>query len=211
MEASPSKWIVGAEPFLGAAQAAWRALAPDTPIVALAVGQDAAYAFDLSGLEAMSADAGASAFVAFGPQFLNLRRFELMGLLKERGLSLPPLVTSGAMLVDGVRPGENSWIGAGAILGAGTRVGFNCFVGAGVLIGEGGVLGNSCWIEAGAVLGRGCKVGANAIIGRGVILDDGAEVGRGSVLTVPGHHGRGIPARTFVTPEFDEPVVVVGG
>lgn len=213
MNASHCKWIIGAEPFVGAAVAAWRTLLPGLEVRTLVVGQGANYDFDLSPLEALGtgADSGeVSGFVAFGPQFLNLRRFELMGLAKERGLRLPALVALGALVAGDIALPENTWIAAGAIVGAGTRIGFNAHVGAGAIVGEGTVLGNSCWIESGAVLGRGCKVGANALVGRGVILEDGVEVGKSAVIAVPGRRSTAVPARTFIDPAFDEAVVVVG-
>lgn len=213
MNASHCKWIIGAEPFAAAAAAAWRALLPGLDVRTLVVGQGANYDFDLSPLDALGTakEAGeVSGFVAFGPQFLNLRRFELMGLAKERGLRLPALVAPGALVAGDVAMAENTWIAAGAIVGAGTRIGFNAYVGTGAIIGEGSSLGNSCWIESGAVLGRGCKVGANALVGRGVILDDGVEVGKSAAIAVPGRRSTAVPARTFIDPAFDEAVVVVG-
>lgn len=213
MDTSHCKWIIGAEPFVGAAAAAWRALIPGLEVRTALVGQGATYDFDLSSLDAVGTapDARAvSGFVAFGPQFLNLRRFELMGLAKERGLRLPALAAPGALVAGDVTLAENTWIAAGAIVGAGTRIGFNAHVGAGTIVGEGSSLGNSCWIEAGAVLGRGCKVGANAMIGRGVILEDGIEVGRNAILTIPGRRAAPVAARSFLMPDFDTPVVIVG-
>jgi len=213
MEPSSYKWIVGSGPLLAAAAAAWGERMPHASIGTIEVSQDAGFAFDLGALDRINSlgpDAGASAFVAIGSQFMNFRRFELMALLKERGFKLPALVCRGALVAADVSLPENSWVGAGAILGAGSRIGYNTFIGAGVIAGEACVLGNSVWLEAGVQLGRGSKVGANTIIGRGVILEDGIEVGKGSVVDIPGRYAREVPARTFLNPDFDEPVVVVG-
>ena len=206
--------MVGAGHALEAAAAAWREVAPSLQIKAIEICGDANFTFDLSPLEQLAQSQAASeitAFVAFGPQFMNFRRFELMAMLKERGLKLPPLIAPGATVAADVRLAENVWVGAGAVVGAGCKIGYNTFIGARVALGARCAIGNSAWIESGVVAGNGCGVGANSIVGRGVILDDGIVVGRCCVVDRAGRYASNIASKTFLSGDFDSPLIIIGG
>ena len=211
MDASGYKLIIGRGRLLAAAAAAWRELLPGARVEVVEIVEDANYSFDLTPLDAVTrAGAGGSAFVALGPQFLNFRRFELMAVLKERGLRTPPLIEPGARVSADAVVGDCSWIGAGAFLGAGARIGYASYIGAGCLVGAGSAIGNSVWVERGVIVGDECRVGNNTILGRGVILDDGVEVGRLCVLDRPARHDRDVVPRTFIRQDFDQPLFIVG-
>jgi hypothetical protein len=213
MERSGFKWVVGAGHPLKAAAAAWREVAPLLQIEELEISEDANFSFDLLPMEQLAQPQAASettAFVAFGPQFMNFRRFELMAMLKERGLKLPPLIAPGAVVAKDVRVSENVWIDSGAIIGTDCKLGYNCFIGARSVIGAGCALGNSIWIDSGVVVGDGCAIGANSIVGRGIFLNDGLEVGRGCVVDLPGRYTRNVIDRSFICNDFDSVLVIVG-
>jgi UDP-3-O-[3-hydroxymyristoyl] glucosamine N-acyltransferase len=172
------------------------------------IDQDASYLFDLSVFDGLSADS-ATAFVACDDQFLNFRRFELMGKLKERGFSMPPLVCAGALVSNTATIGENVLVGPGAIIGHECRIAFNAVIGAGANIGSGSHIGSSSWIEAGVVIGHSVKVGANATIGHGVIVGDMVDIGKLSVVDVPGKIARNVASKTFMHASFDTPIIIV--
>ena len=206
--------MVGAGHALEAAAAAWREVAPSLQIKAIEICGDANFTFDLSPLEQLAQSQAASeitAFVAFGPQFMNFRRFELMAMLKERGLKLPSLIAPGATVAADVRLAENVWVGAGAVIGTGCKIGYNTFIGARAVFGARCTVGNSSWIEPGVVVGDGCSVGANSIVGRGVILDDSLVIGRNCVVDRAGRYTSNIASKIFLRNDFDLPLIIVGG
>jgi carbonic anhydrase/acetyltransferase-like protein (isoleucine patch superfamily) len=203
------KYVVGAGPELDWAMAAWAAVEPTVALHKITLQQDASYAFDMSVLDEMSVK-GATAFVALGSQFLNFRRFELMGLVKSMGFKMPALVCPGAVIVASARIGENSFIGPGALVGVDAEIGFNCVVGAGANIGASTKLGNSAWLASGVVVGTACRIGAHATVGMGVLVRDGVQIGKHCVLDKPGAVVSDVVAKTFHLTSFVDPVVVLG-
>ncbi len=204
----PCKYVVGAGPELDWALAAWAEVEPTCTLHRLMLRQDASYAFDLSALDGMAQ--GATAFVAMGPQFLNFRRFELMGIVKSLGFKMPPLVCPGAVVAATAKLGENSCIGAGALVGVGAEIGFNCVVGAGAHIGAGAKIGHSAWLAPGVLVGSACTVGAHATLEMGVLVPDGLHVGKQCVLQKPGRLAADVAAKTFHLASFADPVVMYG-
>ena len=203
-----SKFVIGSGAALDAALAAWREAEPETNLVPVPLCQDAAYAFDLSVLDGL-ASADASAFAAYDDQFLNLRRFELMAKLKERGFCMPALVCAGTIVAGTATLGENAMVGAGAIIGHGVQIGFNTVIGSGANIGSASKVGNSTWIDAGVLVGRGAKIGGNVTLGSGVIIGDAVEVGKFCVIDVAGKITKNIAAKTFLHCTFDAPINIV--
>jgi hypothetical protein len=125
----PSKFIVGTGAALDWAMAAWREVAPELDLVPLSMSTTA----DPAEVEALLGGrdlAGATAFVTADARYLNFARLERMGLFRMRGLGMPALVCRGAIVSDGAKIGENSYVGPGAIVGQGCKIGFNSMVGA---------------------------------------------------------------------------------
>lgn len=209
------KLVIGSGPMLRQALQAWAEMEPAQTLHAIDVGQDAHYRFDLQALaEALAQPcegAERTAFVAWGPQFLNFRRLELMGELKARGLKMPPLVSRHAIVAADAVVGENCAIGAGSVIGHGCTLGYNSVVGAGCILGAGTQVGPSAWITDGVQVGSGCRIGSQATLGQGVILADGVSVGRQSVLELPGHHSHPVTDKTLLSPRFRGAVTIVDG
>ncbi len=201
----PFKLIIGAGwPFELACEA-WRSARPDLQVQPIEVTQDQAYAFDLSFLDRYSPE-DAGAFAAFDNRFLNFKRLELMALIKSRGFRLEPLISPRAHVAETARIGENCFIDDGSVVGPRAELQYNCFVGAGVIIGMDARIAHSAWIERGAVLGGGTRIGSHTTLGSGVIVADGVDIGRCCVVEIPGTYRRDIPAKTFLNPDFDEPL-----
>lgn len=207
---SSRKYVIGTGALLEQALAGWAEIAPTEVLQAIDIGQDGDYRFDMRALDDLSAQ-DATAFVAWGPQFLNFRRLELMGELKYRGFRLPPLIGHGALVAPTATIGENCAIGAGTIVGSGCRIGFNAHIGAGVLLGGGSHIGSSVWIADGVQIGATSKVGSNATLGQGVLLGENAAIGRQCILDRPGWRTAPLPDKTFVTASFPAGVVIVEG
>lgn len=203
------KYVLGNGDYLHWALAAWAEVEPDIQIHALDIGQDKDYRFNLEPLASLDhTNTHATAFVAWGPQFLNFRRLELMGEIKGRGLKMPPLICRGAAIAAGVSVGENCVVGAGAIIGAGSKIGFNSVIGAGCILGAGVQVGSSAWIADGVHLGSQVKVGANATLGRGVIVDDGVNIGRQAVLDQPGRRSKHLSDKNFINNDFPDGITI---
>lgn len=204
------KYVIGHGALLDWAMASWTEVTPEQALEAIDVGQDGNYRFDLSALANVSPK-DATAFVAWGPQFLNFRRLELMGELKTRGFKMPALVCRGALVAASATLGENCAIGAAAVVGTSCKIGFNSVVGAAALIGNGVHLGPSVWIADGAQIGSGARVGANSMLGRGVILNDGVTVGRQCILDIPGQRLTQLADKNFFNVSFPNGITVLDG
>jgi len=204
-----SKIIVGSGTFLEWAMAAWHEADPELKLTAINITQDSSYRFDLSTLEGIEANSDTTAFAACNEQFLNFRRFELMGELKARGFAMPALICPGALVANTAQIGQNSVIGAGAIIGHGCQIGFNTVIGAGANIGSQTRIGTSNWIESGVIIGSNAKTGANATIGHGVMIGNKVEIGKLCIVDKPGKIVANIPAKTFIHNSFDTPIITV--
>jgi UDP-3-O-[3-hydroxymyristoyl] glucosamine N-acyltransferase len=204
------KFIIGNQPELGWAAAAWREVAPALAIVEVLLAGDAAA--DATALEAaLSARGeGDTAFVAGGPAFLNMHRLELMAAVRLRGLAMPPLVCRGATVSANASLGENCHVGAGTVIGAACTIGYNAFIGAGVLVGNGAVIGHSAFLDDGCSIGRSAAIAAHATIGAGVSIAHGVAVGKYSIIDKPGCYTANVAARTFIHASHDRPIMVVG-
>lgn len=202
------KYVIGSGALLEWAMAAWAEASPEESLHALDIAQDGSYSFDLGVLSSIS-PAHATAFVIWGPQFLNFRRLELMGELKTRGFKLPPLVCRSAMVARGVSVTENCSIGPGAVISHGCKIGFNSHIGAGALIGSGAQVGSSTWIADGVQIGSKVRIGNNATLGAGVLVADGVSLGRQCVLDLPGIWRKPLADKTFVTAAFPTGVFVI--
>ena len=205
---SSDKYVIGSGALLAWALASWAEVAPGQSLHGVDVGPDGGESFDLGALAGV-VPSDATAFVAWGPQFLNFRRLELMGELKLRGFRLPPLVCRGATVSATATLGENCTVGAGAIVGAQCQLGFNTVVGSGAVIGQGSRIGASAWVDDGVLVGAGAVIGAHATLGCGVRIEAGIQVGKRCIVDVPGRYGTSIDAGTFHLAAFRHPVVIL--
>jgi acetyltransferase-like isoleucine patch superfamily enzyme len=189
--------------------AAWREAAPDVelrPVELDARADQAAMQAALGALDLQDA----TAFVAADAYFLNLHRLELMSILRGRGFPMPALVERGAIVAEGVKILDNSWIGAGTVIQPGCRIGFNVVIGPGAVIGGFGQIGQSAFIEAGVTVGHGVKIGAKATLGMGVSVAHGVEIGTLSVVDKPMRVEADIAAKTFIQSSHAHPMVMMG-
>lgn len=203
------KYIVGRGAQLAAALAAWREIAPDLTLEPLEITQDGNYQFDLAQLDTLG-PAQATVFVAWDDQFLNFRRQELMGILKAKGFSMPPLICPGAHIAADVKIGENCLIGRGAIIDTGVQVGYNTVVGNGCVIGPHAKLGNSVWLGSGVSLGNKARIGSNTTLAEGVAVGNGIEIGKLCAIEKPGKYTENIPSRTYHLAGFATAIEIIG-
>jgi UDP-3-O-[3-hydroxymyristoyl] glucosamine N-acyltransferase len=206
----PYKFVVGCGRELQRAMAAWRELAPGIelhPIEIDAQGGRVSLEKALDGLDL----AEASAFVAGNAHFLNFNRVELVDVLRERGVDMPPLVERGAIVAGGVEIRQNSWIGAGAIIQPGSRIGDNVIVGPGAIVGGGADVGDAAFIDAGVTVGHGATIGKQVTLGLGVVIGHGVAIGELCVIDKPVRIDADLAAKTFIQSSHAHPMVIVGG
>jgi UDP-3-O-[3-hydroxymyristoyl] glucosamine N-acyltransferase len=206
----PYKYVVGSGRELQRAMAAWRELAPGIelhPVELDAKAGRRSLETALGGIDL----AEATAFVAGNAHFLNFQRIELVDVLRERGVEMPPLVERGAIVATGVEIRENTWIGAGAIIQPGSRIGANLVLGPGAIVGGGAELGESAFIDAGVTVGHGAKIGKQVTLGLGVVIGHGVEIGELCVIDKPVRIDADLAAKTFIQSSHAHPMVIVGG
>jgi UDP-3-O-[3-hydroxymyristoyl] glucosamine N-acyltransferase len=200
---------VGSGLTLERALAAWRARAPEVELRPVELPPQADHATLETLLGALD-PADATAFAAVDAYFLNFYRVEVMSLLRGRGMAMPPLVEPGAIVADGVKLLDNTWVGAGAIIQPGCRVAFNVTIGAGAIVGGGAEIGQSAWIDAGVTIGHGAKIGSKATLGMGVVIGHGVEIGKLCVIDKPGRIEANVADKTFIQSSHAHPMVIVG-
>ncbi len=204
------KYLIGSGALLQWALAAWADVAPDTVLHPVDIGQDQDYRFDLGALPAL-AGSDATAFVAWGPQFLNFRRLELMGELKSHGVKMPPLICRGALVASSARIGENCMIGAGAIVGMHCEIAYNAWIGTAARLEYGVKIGASAWVEAGVFIGAQATIGSHATLGGHVDIAAGVRVGKRCTVAVPGCYRSDIAVGTHHLATLNTPVVILNG
>jgi acetyltransferase-like isoleucine patch superfamily enzyme len=206
MARSQSKLIIGAEPWLDWARAEWADCAPDINPIPVALTQDAGRNLDFAPL-AQHDPKTVTAFIAFGDQFLNLRRQELFMKLKELGYAMPPLIDKQALVAGDAGIGENSWIRKGAILGSGVRAGIGTHIGIASVIESGCNLGENVSVHGGARIGTGCKLGMFATVGANVTLLEGTQLAPFSRITKPGLYQGQYREAVFIEERFSAAIL----
>lgn len=207
----PCKYVIGRGRELQRALAAWRELAPGIelrPVELAAKAGQAALQAALGDLDLDPSDA--TAFVAGDAHFLNFQRLELVSVLRERCVAMPPLVECGAIVGLDVEVLDNTWIGAGAIIQPGSRVGSNVVIGAGAIVGGFATVGESAFIDAGVTIGHGASIGTQATLGMGVIVGHGVTVGELCVIDKPGRYEKDVADKTFIQASHAHPMVIIG-
>ena len=180
------KLILGCSPWLELAADDWARSDPHARLTLLPIALDRRYQFDLDCLRDID-PAAQTAFVAWGPEYLNFQRLELFGELKTRGIKLPPLVHPGAVVSATASLQENVWVGAMAIIGPRARIGMNVTICPGARVGVGCEVERSAWIGQDARLADGAVVGSNTYLGNAVSVAAGVRIGRQSRIDTAEH------------------------
>jgi acyl-[acyl carrier protein]--UDP-N-acetylglucosamine O-acyltransferase len=191
-----SKLLVGQSPWLEMAADDWTLAEPDTALNLLPISLDKHYGYNLGDLARYSPH-DTTAFVAWGPEFLNFQRLEMMGELKKRGFKMPPLLHPNAVISPSAQFQENAWVQAQAVIGPQVEVGMNACIGMGVRLGAFSQLGKSVWIGEGSNLGAWVKVDAHAVIGQRIEVADRVRIGRQACIEVMQRIERDWPEKSF--------------
>jgi hypothetical protein len=172
-----SKLVIGKQPWLALASDAWKKSDPALDIIEFEVGLTLDYRFDLGTIPDSDA-ANITAFVAWGPDFLNFQRLELVGELKKLGYKMPPLICQTAIIGGGARVMENAWIQPFVFVGSNSVIGTNSFIGMHTSLLYACEIDKSVWIGANVRLGAGVKVGAHSLLGDSIYVADQISIGK---------------------------------
>jgi UDP-3-O-[3-hydroxymyristoyl] glucosamine N-acyltransferase len=209
------KIVIGHGVMLAAALQAWREVAPELELRALAIAADAGRdaveaALDSAELQEALGAVGTTMFVAGDAGFLNFHRLAAVEAARARLLPMPPLVCAGAIVSASASIGDNCLVGAGAVIGHACHIGANAVVNAGVVLAAGVHIGESVWLDEGVLLGRGVEVAVHTRLGLGVCVNHGVRIGAFCVVDKPGRIGVDIAARTYLLDSHAQPLVIVG-
>jgi NDP-sugar pyrophosphorylase family protein len=206
---SCDKFIFGNGETLNWALASWSEIEPDSNFHPIEIEQNSDFQFKTEKLHSLNlSNKEVTAFITWGPQLLNFRRLELMGLIKALGFKMPPLICRHAIISSNVSIAENCVIGAGTIIGQGCIIGYNSVIGSGCVIGRDSRISSSVWINDGVLIAPKVIIDSNSIIGYGVILEEGVHIERQVMLDQPGRYTKSISSRTFLMSKFPHPVTV---
>ena len=134
-------------------------------------------------------DAGIhNAFVTIGYMGKGSVREKIYDRLKQIGYGLPAVIDPSAILADGVRIGEGTFIGKRAVVNAGAQIGRMCIINTGAIVEHDNEIGDFSHVAVGSTLCGGVRlgqrvlVGANAVVIQGIRIGDGAVVGAGTTV-----------------------------
>lgn len=188
----------------------WRLLGAGKGLIPLHLASTDAATDDTAALLADLDPAHTRIFAAVDSQAINHARLDVYGKARLLGFRADSLQHPSAIVADGVRVGENCWIGAGAVIAQGAQIGHNTIIGDAARIEANVKIGANCWIGPGASIGAGAALGPHCVIGRDVHLGTGMQLGRYCVIDVPNAYDDSLADGTFIDPLFKNLVCIYG-
>ncbi|MFG0612353.1 MULTISPECIES: DapH/DapD/GlmU-related protein [Delftia] len=153
---------------------------------------------------------GLRIFTAIDDQALNHARLDIYMRLRLGGFRALSLRHPSAAVADGVRIGENCWIGASAVIAHGVQIGNNTVICDAARIEAGARLGANAWVGPGASIGRGTTLGSHSVVAGDVHIAAGLQVGRHCAIGIAGAYTQSLPDGSFVDPLFPSTVRIYG-
>ncbi len=128
---------------------------------------------------------------------LRIRLFEL---LRDRGCTLPAVVSPRAYVSSHAFLGEGSIVMHGAVVNAGAAIGCNCIINSQALIEHDAVVADHCHISTAAVINGGVRVGTATFIGSNSTVRQDAVVGERCVIGMGQRVLSDCPSGTWLPP-----------
>lgn len=153
--------------------------------------------FDLTELFRTYSAADTEVFVALDERAVNYARHKLIADVRLAGYRLMNIVSSKAIVEDGVRLMGNVYIGPGCNLATGSIIGLGAWLVQQVIIEQGVRLGACVTLHAGVQLGRDVTVGQGSTLGSGSVAYVGTTVGRHCEWLLPGLLPENLADRSF--------------
>jgi acetyltransferase-like isoleucine patch superfamily enzyme len=165
------KYIIGKGDLLEHAISDWKDLDTGDILIGVEISLKEGRIFDLSSLYRLSPD-NATAFIAWGSDFMNFQRLELFMELKKLGFKLPPLISQNSHVSRNVKLSENVYLNSGVQISEGVTIGMNTVIMSNVVIDSNVEIGNSCFIDSGVIFKERVRVAEHCIIGPSTLLSE---------------------------------------
>ena len=182
---------------------------PDRQLVKLHIPSKDYYNFDLSIFDKYPSDEWGVA-LAVNEFYINDVRRALQEKIKERGYHFSSLISPRAGISASAQFGSNAIVHAGCFVGAHSKLGDFCWLRPNTVISEEVQLGSFITLEANVSIREQSVLENFVTVCAGSSLLRGTQVGKHSYLNVTRQYSGIIPAGTFFSPIFQEPVQVIG-
>lgn len=181
---------------------------PKRHIVKIHIPSKDYYHFDLSSLGDYSPDKWEIA-LAVNEFYINDVRRALQQKIKELGYCFASLISPRASISASAQLGSNAIVHAGCFVGANSKLGDFCWLLPNVVLSEEVQAGHFVTLEANVAIREKSTLGDFVTICAGSSLVRGTLVGSHSYLNVAKQYSGEIPAGTFISPVFSEPIHVL--
>ena len=181
---------------------------PGRPIEMLHIPSTDYYHFDLSGLDSFPS-AQWDICIAVNEFYINDVRRALHALVAPLGYQVASLISPRAQVDSSAVVGENTIIHAGCFVGAGSSIGHHCVLRPNVVLSEEVRIGDYITLEANVAVREKSSVGDYTTICANSSLVRMSDVGAHCYLNLSRQYAGHIPACTFYSPSFENPVRVL--
>jgi len=121
-------------------------------------------------------------FISVGSIGNCAMRKKLDLILKNAGFTLPVIVHPGAILADGVKLGEGTFVAAGAVINSDVKIGRNVIINTASSVDHDCVIGDFVHIAPGVTLSGGVKIDNETHIGSGAKVTQYLTIGARCVI-----------------------------
>lgn len=167
------------------------------------------YNFDLSVFQDYPANQWALA-LAVNEFYINDVRRALRDQVASLGYSFTSLISPRAHVSVSAQVGSNAVIHAGCFIGTHSKLGDFCCLRPNVVLAENVQVGDFVTLEANVAIREQAILGDFVTVCAGSSLSRSTHVGAHSYLNVPKQYSGAIPAGSFFSPLFPNPVQVLG-
>lgn len=182
---------------------------PQRRIEMLAIPSRQYYLFDLSGLEAYSAEEW-DVCLAVNEFYINDVRRALHDAVSALGYRNNSVISPRAEIDPGATIGDNAVIYPGCVIGPNAVLGKHCVLRANVVLAEDVTLGDYVTLEANVALRELANVGSFSTVCANSSLMRLTQVGRHCYLNIQRQYSGVIADMTWFSPAFQNPVRVIG-
>lgn len=121
-------------------------------------------------------------FIGVGGTISNENRKKIFNILSQRGLNLPSLISSKAIVSKYSLIGKGTIIMPGAIIGPEVSIGENCIINHNSVVSHGCKIGSHVHLTPSSVIAGNCVIGDMTTIGMGATILNGITVGKNCLI-----------------------------
>ncbi len=121
-------------------------------------------------------------FIGVGGSISNENRKKIFNNLSQRGLNLPSLISSKAIVSKYSLIGKGTIIMPGAIIGPEVSIGENCIINHNSVVSHGCKIGSHVHLTPSSVIAGNCVIGDMTTIGMGATILNGIKIGKNCLI-----------------------------